>query len=481
MIGELLLSNGHIKPEQLSRALKLQTLSGHRLGTALVQVGDLGLEDLGRCLGEQHGVPVVSAEQLSNADIELFGLLPPDECKRLGVIPFGLDRAEHGALGVVQLAMMTPTRRIAGEISYRIHRPVKRFVVPELRIAYYIDSHLGIRRKPTLLRVAAVDASEAQDPEAADRRYLQPTVSLDDDAREVRETARRMKALTSRLKPGAPDEFEPTPTPVDDGSHDGFVQAAQRADLILEELREASSGRRIADALVRPLFEEQGLATLFLVRENHALGYATDHPSAAGPVEHLVVPLNGASMFQVARQSRTTVKASVSDDPLQKKIAAYLGCPAGMECCVGPMMLDGKVAYLLCIQSRPGKALPATAQRDMAKILARASSAMAALTDSSSLEDLDDQQLKVEVLRLRDELERSNKAQNAMVLNTLDAPRVHFSGKKSGLDTSRLSPVVILILTVLFTLLIVFLSGQSSRIFRAVTDSMDETQETEVK
>ena len=54
LIGELLLSNGHIKPEQLSRALKLQTLSGHRLGTALVQVGDLGLEDLGRCLGEQH-------------------------------------------------------------------------------------------------------------------------------------------------------------------------------------------------------------------------------------------------------------------------------------------------------------------------------------------------------------------------------------------------------------------------------------------
>ena len=478
MIGEILLERGHLQPEQLTRALRLQNLSGHRLGTTLVQNDALGLEDLARCLSEQHGVPVADAEQLSQADPQALTLLSSEDCQRLGVLPIALDKDVGGKPRSVHLAMMTPSRRIAGEASFKMRTPVKRFVVPELRLAYYIESLMGVRRKPTLLRAPAVETGGDDTPGAANRVYLEPTITPDGGEQEAKKTARMVERLTQPMKAVKPDDFEPTPTPVaGEPGHDDLVHAMQPIDLVIEELRAARSGRHIAEALVMPQFEEQGLAALFLVQGSYAIGYATSQQSGGPPIEHLVVPLNVASMLQVTMQTRTTVKAAVAEDPLQKKIANYLGLPPGQECCVGPMAMDGKVAYLLCVQSRPGKALPETAQREMSRVLARATAAMAGLSASRSLEDLNDQQLKREIIRLREELDRTGKARDAMVLGSMQTPGAYSSGVQAKLDGgNRINPAVVLLLAVLFAFLILFVTGQSSNLFDKVKGTIEETE-----
>ncbi len=478
MIGEVLLEHGHIQLDQVARALKLQVLSGHRLGTTLVQDGALGLEALASCLAHQHGVPVASAEDLSQADPLALGLLEPADCMELGVLPFRLEKDDQDNIRCVHLAMMTPSRRIVGKVSFKIRRPIKRHVTPELRLAYYIESLLGIRRKPTLLRVQAVDDSTPAEPEVDKREYLAATIDLTADEVGAEMSAGAVKRLTERLKTVEPDAFEPTPTPAAAAGQPGLVNAMLPVDLIIEELREAKSGRRIADALVMPMFEQHGFAALFLIQGSYAIGYATDRRSGGPPIEHLVVPLTSASMLQVAMQTKISVKAAVSEDPLQKKIAHYLGLPAGQECCVGPMSLDGKVAYLLCVQSRPGQPLPDTAQREISKVLARATAAMAGLSASRSLEDLNEQQLKREIVRLREELDRTGKARDALVLGSMQGGGAYSSGVEARLESgNRINPAIVMMLAIIFALLIVFVSGQSTQLFNAVTGAKEETEQ----
>ena len=68
-LGKYLLENGIVTAEQLEEALQSQVAFGGRLGTNLVELGYVSLEDLAVHLAAHAGIPVPPQEWLETPQI----------------------------------------------------------------------------------------------------------------------------------------------------------------------------------------------------------------------------------------------------------------------------------------------------------------------------------------------------------------------------------------------------------------------------
>jgi type IV pilus assembly protein PilB len=85
-LGELLLRDQIISPEQLQRAQEESRKSGDRLGNALIKTGAIPEEDLTQFLSKQYGVPAVNLAEF-DIDSEVIALVPKDVALRHRVVP----------------------------------------------------------------------------------------------------------------------------------------------------------------------------------------------------------------------------------------------------------------------------------------------------------------------------------------------------------------------------------------------------------
>jgi type IV pilus assembly protein PilB len=85
-LGELLLRDQIISPEQLQRAQEESRKSGDRLGNALIKTGAIPEEDLTQFLSKQYGVPAVNLAEF-DIDPEVIALVPKDVAVRHRVVP----------------------------------------------------------------------------------------------------------------------------------------------------------------------------------------------------------------------------------------------------------------------------------------------------------------------------------------------------------------------------------------------------------
>jgi type IV pilus assembly protein PilB len=88
-IGELLLDEGLLEPEQLNRALEDQRQSGDRLGAVLIRLGYISDDVLIEFLARQFHVPAVNPGRLVIPK-DIVGLIPPEIALKYQAVPFGL-------------------------------------------------------------------------------------------------------------------------------------------------------------------------------------------------------------------------------------------------------------------------------------------------------------------------------------------------------------------------------------------------------
>jgi type IV pilus assembly protein PilB len=88
-IGELLMEEGIVKPEQLKRALEEQQHTGERIGAILVKLGFITEDELVEAIARQFHVPAVTPSQLAIPK-EVLGLIPLNIVQKYHAIPFGL-------------------------------------------------------------------------------------------------------------------------------------------------------------------------------------------------------------------------------------------------------------------------------------------------------------------------------------------------------------------------------------------------------
>jgi len=87
-LGERLVREGRLQPEQLRRALDLQGQLGGRLGTNLLEIGAVGERPLLNALGEERSTRTASAEDLCNISAEMIRLVPAKLARRYGLVPY---------------------------------------------------------------------------------------------------------------------------------------------------------------------------------------------------------------------------------------------------------------------------------------------------------------------------------------------------------------------------------------------------------
>ena len=169
-LGELLLEKGLLSRASLMAALSNQMVYGGRLGTNLVELELIDIDDLSQALAVQWDVLPVGAELLSRIDEDTMALLTPQLAERYQAIPL----VRHG--GACVMVMAEPTRQKVVALEEVIGQPVRPRVVPELRVRYLLEHLYEIARPQRFLRVS--DGLEQRTEER--RRYF--VASLDTNA-----------------------------------------------------------------------------------------------------------------------------------------------------------------------------------------------------------------------------------------------------------------------------------------------------------
>ncbi len=85
-IGELLLREKLITPEQLQEAIEEQKRSGGRLGYNLTKLGYITEKELTSFLSKQYGIPTIDISE-TTIDPEVIKLIPEDVAKKYQVLP----------------------------------------------------------------------------------------------------------------------------------------------------------------------------------------------------------------------------------------------------------------------------------------------------------------------------------------------------------------------------------------------------------
>jgi type IV pilus assembly protein PilB len=136
-IGELLLKEKRITPEQLQEALNYQRQHGGKLGFNLIRLGHVKDEEITALLSKQYGVPSIALAQFE-IDPAVVKLIPPETAQKYQIVP--LSRA--GA--TLTIAMTDPTNVFAmDDIKFMTGYNVEPVVASEITVVDAIQKYYG--------------------------------------------------------------------------------------------------------------------------------------------------------------------------------------------------------------------------------------------------------------------------------------------------------------------------------------------------
>src|SRR5688572_26124814 len=136
-IGELLLKEKRITPEQLQEALNYQRTNGGKLGLPILKLGYVKDEEITALLSKQYGVPSIALSQFE-IDPAVIKLVPAETARKYQIVP--LSRA--GA--TLTIAMTDPTNVFAmDDVKFMTGYNVEPVVASETAVLDSIDKYYG--------------------------------------------------------------------------------------------------------------------------------------------------------------------------------------------------------------------------------------------------------------------------------------------------------------------------------------------------
>src|SRR5437763_5226767 len=134
-IGELLLKEKLITPDQLQQALTQQKSNGGKLGYNLVKMGFVKDEQITALLSKQYGVPAINLASFK-IDLTIIKLVPTETARKYQIIP--LSRSGS----TLTIAMTDPTNVFAmDDIKFMTGYTVEPVVASEVAITDAIEKY----------------------------------------------------------------------------------------------------------------------------------------------------------------------------------------------------------------------------------------------------------------------------------------------------------------------------------------------------
>jgi hypothetical protein len=362
LFGEYLVSQGAISEVQLEETVRSQAVYGGRIGTSLLERGFMGLEDLAHHLAAYHGSPLPPSEWLEAPDPRASKLVPLPLIRRCKLLPLRVDRQ------IMHVAMQDPSDEEQLDfLGVASGRSIKAYVLPEVRLAYWLEIHHGIDRHPRLINLATrsrqMGMTEAEAESATPRAPTTARQPLSWDDVEVPTRA------ASTPAPQAPEaeeivlleEIFAEPDPLPEFEFPPAKSAGDVQDRLISS-RIASLEAQLHAATERDEIVRLGLeiarsysraAALFLVKGCVVSGHRGDGEGMRVDLGEIEIPLDAASVFTHPALTRTPFRGEPLADGIDGRVMDALGRCDVRELVIMPIGIGDRVVNLLYADNGP--------------------------------------------------------------------------------------------------------------------------------
>ena len=356
-LGAHLVDQGVITSEQLASAVEAQAVYGGRLGTNLVELGLLDLDQLSDHLSAMTGVPIPPKDWLEAPAPNALKMVPKAMLEDRGALPLRADTAK------LHVAVLDPTSQaLLDDLARAAGRVVVPYVLPELRLRFALERHAGIQRPVRLANVAKkLEAVRkralAQPDDRPEEVRLREALGIGplghgEDLIDENDFARLHEQLVvarERAAGGAPaadelvlDEVVP--------DHASRAVALPEDPVALEALLGAAVDRdaaaRAALALARRHVEA---AALLVVHRGMVMGLLGSGGELERRIEAVLVPLDAESVFAQTAARNEPYRGAPPQSSLDARVLRALGRASAREMALLPVAVRGRVVNMLYV------------------------------------------------------------------------------------------------------------------------------------
>lgn len=338
-LGELLLNEKLITPEQLDEALKSQMIFGIKLGSSLVELGFISEEQLCKVLSSKLCVPAVGLRAMSSVAPEVLALIPAELAGKYRVVPIRVDGKK------LALAMADPTDFNAiDEVAFVTGCVIIPHIVPDFRITSALSKYYQIRGDIRYLKIEGELAGKRRAAPVAEAVKKAGTIEIPmtNDSGEL-------------LNIEIPLEFEGfanLPDYVDDYATASGGVERYSVDRLSLEFASAKKRDQIAAVFIKYLGQEFTVGALFIIRNNMAIGW---RGIAAGKLieelESLNILLGKQSVMRDVLETRQFYMGTLVQTPENLQILKALGVGPGTPLLVLPIVMLKKVVAVVVVSA----------------------------------------------------------------------------------------------------------------------------------
>ncbi|MEZ4400027.1 MAG: hypothetical protein R3B06_08410 [Kofleriaceae bacterium] len=394
-LGEILVKLGYCSAEQVSEGLAAQVLYGARLGTNLVELGHINLDNLARALARRSKAPAALAGHFERRDLAIQGRLPSELAAKHHAVPLGKLAHDSDRIAVAVRDRLTEHGR--GELAFALDLDPEQLVeaiAPELRLYYHLELAYQIPRANRFLRVdrdrsgvisvppvpEAVEESDVDgqpwhsepatpvitpvsspslgpvsDVEPAALDYQTAPAVDEEEGRARRRFVPKLGGSPAALARIAVRQLAPrAAAPTDHPPHLG-----PSPDGVLRAVRRASTRDRVATLVLDTLAALEvapDAAALLVVRQEVAIGWKGFCVGGSLALESVAIAL-GTSECAIARayQCGQPVVMDVTDaaaTDLDEAVWTLLGGPPPSVAVVAPVLIADRTVCLLYAHGR---------------------------------------------------------------------------------------------------------------------------------
>jgi type IV pilus assembly protein PilB len=161
-LGELLLKENIVNPQQLQEALAHQKANGGKLGKAFVELGYVKDEEITNLLSRQYGVPSINLEHFE-VDPAIVKIIPAETCRKYQILPLSRSGA------TLTIAMADPTNVFAmDDVKFMTGYNVEPVVASEGSLEDAIEKYYGSPRSLQLKQDGGGSAGLGASPSLKD-------------------------------------------------------------------------------------------------------------------------------------------------------------------------------------------------------------------------------------------------------------------------------------------------------------------------
>jgi len=362
--GKYLAEIGAVSRAQLEEATDSLVIVGGRLGTNLLELGHLGIEELDRHLAAHLGLPTPRPEWLEHPSPAALKALPAALVKRYMVLPLAVEKS------TLHLAMAVPGQPDAmDEIFFATELRLEPYVLSEVHLALLRERHLGVplegrlahfsldraRRRSKRGRASDGGVTPAATSEAEEAKRQREAFGVlpleqgeeltDEQAFSSLHADRFMtKPLPELGDPVAPLEQTGEPAPYEPDV--GPLEPAEVARLE-QQLAAAPDREDVARLALRLARAYSAASALFVIHRGTIRGAAALGPHLAQRVDGILLPLEAANILcQTARQGMP-FRGAPPSQPIDAQLFRALGRDGVREAMILPIRLGERVVNLL--------------------------------------------------------------------------------------------------------------------------------------